>query len=52
MEKSGSVPIVVECRRRRERHRSSNVMPSRECARRPGDVLFRVADTSVVWALD
>jgi Cu(I)/Ag(I) efflux system membrane fusion protein len=50
MEKSGSVPIVVEWSAPRD-----GIVLERNAVEgmraQPGDVLFRVADTSVVWAL-
>jgi Cu(I)/Ag(I) efflux system membrane fusion protein len=50
MEKSGSVPIVIEWSAPRD-----GVVLERNAIEgmraQPGDVLFRVADTSVVWAL-
>jgi Cu(I)/Ag(I) efflux system membrane fusion protein len=50
MEKTGSVPIVVEWSAPRD-----GIVLERNAVEgmraQPGDVLFRVADTSVVWAL-
>jgi membrane fusion protein, copper/silver efflux system len=50
MEKSGSVPLVVEWSAPRD-----GIVLERNAVEgmraQPGDVLFRVADTSVVWAM-
>jgi Cu(I)/Ag(I) efflux system membrane fusion protein len=50
MEKSGAVPIVVEWSAPRD-----GIVLERNAVEgmraQPGDVLFRVADTSIVWAL-
>ena len=50
MEKNGSVPIAIEWSAPRD-----GIVLERNAVEgmraQPGDVLFRVADTSVVWAL-
>jgi Cu(I)/Ag(I) efflux system membrane fusion protein len=50
MEKSGAIPIVVECSAPRD-----GIVLERNAIEgmraQPGDVLFRVADTSIVWAV-